>query len=66
MPQPIKLQRNPSLNPMKHTPHKKPCTDVIIKHSQLIDIAMMPLEKADDSGNLSRGARAGQGQGELM
>ena len=51
---------------MKHTSHKKTRADVVVENGQLVDIAMMPLEKTNHGGDLARGAWARQGQGELM
>ena len=58
-PQRINLQgrRRCNRNPMKHTSHEKPRADVIVEYGQLIDIAMMPLEKTNNGGDLACGAR---------
>jgi hypothetical protein len=51
---------------VKNTPHEEPGTDVVVENGKFIDIAVMPLEKADYGGDLARRAGAVERQGELV
>ena len=45
------------IDAMKHTAYEEALAEVVVENGQFVDIAMMPVEKADDGGNLSRRAR---------
>jgi hypothetical protein len=56
------VQRLAAVDAMKHTAHEEALAEVVVENGQFVDIAMMPVEKADDGGNLARRARTGDGE----
>jgi hypothetical protein len=67
-PQRIDMQRGigRSSDAVKNTPHEEPGTDVVVENGKFIDITVMPVEKADYGGDLTRRAGAVECQGELV
>jgi hypothetical protein len=51
---------------MKHAAYEKVLAEVVVENGQFVDIAMMPVEKADDGGNLARRARTGDRENQLI
>ena len=62
----VDLQRLVTLHAMKHAAHEEALAEVVVENGQFVDIAMMPVEKADDGGDLSRRARTRDGEHQLM
>ncbi len=54
------------IDAMKYAADEKALAEVIVKNGQFVDIAMMPVEKADNGGNLARRARTRDGENPLI
>ncbi|KGV46890.1 hypothetical protein X900_4647 [Burkholderia pseudomallei BDU 2] len=53
----VDAQRVGVVGRMEHATHEKARAEVVVEDGQLVDVAAMPVEQADDGGDLARGAR---------
>jgi len=60
------IQRFLAVYTVKNAAHEKAFAEFVVENGEFVDIAMMPVEKADNGGNLARGARAGNGENQLV
>ncbi|CAM2157117.1 hypothetical protein PT2222_30303 [Paraburkholderia tropica] len=51
---------------VKDAAQKKAFADVVVENGELVDIAVVPVQKARDGGHLASGARTGQREDVLM
>jgi hypothetical protein len=60
------ISRLVRIHAVKNAAHEKPLTEVVVENGEFVDITMMPVEKADNGGNLARGARTRDGENQLI
>jgi len=53
------------LDAMKDASYEEAFAEIVVENGQFVDIAMMPVEKADNGGNLARRARTRDGEDQL-
>jgi acyl CoA:acetate/3-ketoacid CoA transferase alpha subunit len=60
------IQRLLAVHAMKNAAHEKAFAEIVVENGEFVDIAMMPVEKADNGGNLARRARTRNGEYRLI
>jgi hypothetical protein len=59
------VQRLAVSDAVKDAADEEAFAEVVVEYGQFVDIAVMPVEKADDGGDLARGARTRDSENQL-
>jgi hypothetical protein len=60
------IQRLIAVHAVKDAAHEEAFAEIVVENGEFVDITMMPVEKADNGGNLARGARTRNGENQLI